>query len=577
MGAQWLAARLHIPGLILLVLTGITLGPVSGVLAPEELFGADLLQSLISLAVAIVLFEGGLSLHLREARHVGPALWRLIVGGLVLGFGLVMWLGVAVAGLELATAAVLGAILVVTGPTVIIPMLRGARIAFRPAALLKWEGIVNDPFGALLAILALQIAQITGDPETNVTTMVLLFALQAVGAGVLGAFVGWLLGRGLDGGFIREDLKSSVMLASVLSVYALAELMAHESGLLAVTTMGLVLANAHAASLEDIRHFKEQVSTLLVAFLFLVLSARLEPASLEALLGTPLLLIGLIVFVVRPVVVFASTAGAKLPWNERLLIGWIAPRGVVAAAVAGAFEPRLRDAGYADAHLLVPIVFGVILATVVLHGLSIRPIARRLDLAVKPGNGILVVGASTWAVALAQALARADAFVAMADTRYRRVTRARQEGLEVHFGDVLSDETALEFPFERISWLLAATADDSYNALVCVNFAREFGRDRVMQLTPQQNMGSAKGKEIKAHMTGNTPWGDAGVYQTIAERFWQGATFKVTQISEQFSWEQLQTQNPDAHFLFYVHQKKLGVITEGTEPPEGAKVVFQAH
>ena len=576
-GAQWLAARLHIPGLILLVLTGITLGPVTNVLDPSEMFGDELLRALISLAVAIILFEGGLSLHLREARHVGNALWRLILGGLILGFGLVMWLGVAVGGLEPPTAAVLGAILVVTGPTVIIPMLRGARLAFRPAALLKWEGIVNDPFGALLAILALQIAQILGAPEKgSLASTVVFFVLQAVAAGVLGAAVGWLLGRALDRGVIREDLKSPVMLAAVLGVYALSEMIAHESGLLAVTTMGMVLANAQTKSLEDIRHFKEQISTLLIAFLFIVLSARLELEDLRALLGWPAVLIALIVFVVRPIVVFASTAGSGLPFNERLLIGWIAPRGVVAAAVAGAFAPRLTEAGY-DAHLLVPIVFGVILATVTLHGLSIRPLARKLGLAVKPGNGILVVGASTWAVDLARALARADAFVAMADTRYRRVTRARQEGLEVHFGDVLSEETALEFPFERISWVLAATADDSYNSLVCVSFAREFGRDRVLQLTPPQGFGSAKGKEVKAHMTGNTPWAEDGVYQGIAERFWRGVTFKVTQTSEQFTWEQMRIQNPDATYWFYVHQNKLSVMTEGSEPPLGAKVVYQAE
>ena len=213
-GAQWLAARLHVPGLLLLLMTGIALGPVTGLLRPQDVFG-DLLEPLLRLAVAVVLFEGGLSLHLREARHVGPTLWRLIVSGLVLGFALVTLFAIAIGGLEPATAAVLGAILVVTGPTVIIPMLRGARIAFRPAALLKWEGIVNDPFGAMLAILAFQVVTLSDYTDSvGLASVVLEFVGWAILAGLVGIVIGWLLGKGLESGHIAEDLKSPVILAS---------------------------------------------------------------------------------------------------------------------------------------------------------------------------------------------------------------------------------------------------------------------------------------------------------------------------------------------------------------------------
>jgi len=575
-GAQWLASRLHLPALLLLLATGMTLGLLH-VLDPAEAFGPELLPHFVSLAVALVLFEGGLSLHLREARHVGHTLWRLILAGLILGFALVTVLGITVGKLTPATAAVLGAILVVTGPTVIIPMLRSSRIAFRPAALLKWEGIVNDPFGALLAILALQAsALLASDTSSGFAPMILWFLGKSLLSAAIGGVVGGLLARALHSGGIREDLKTSVILASVLTVFAIAESIGHESGLLAVTAMGVVLANSKTSSLEDIRHFKEQISTLLVAFLFIVLSAQLDPRSLEALLGPPLVLIALILFAVRPVVVLAATLGSKVPWNERILLGWVAPRGVVAAAVAGAFAPRLEENGVEDAYLLMPIVFGVILSTVVLHGLTLRPLARKLGLAAQTGNGVLLVGASTWAVSLAQALTRAGAFVALADTRYRKVTRARLAGLEVHFGDVLSEETALEFPLERISWLLAATADDSYNSLVNLNFARELGRERVLQVTPAPLPDGLRGVEFKSHMSGVTPWNDAGSYSSIAQRFWRGATFKVTQTSEQYPWNQVLTQNPTALFLFYVHQERLGVIGTDTQPPSGSQVVYLA-
>ncbi|MEM7199574.1 MAG: sodium:proton antiporter [Planctomycetota bacterium] len=575
-GAQWLAARLHLPALLLLLAIGVLLGPIVGVLRPEAVVGADLLTPLVQLAVAVILFEGGLSLHFREARHVGSTLGRLILSGLIVGFGSVTILAILVAGLSPPTAAVLGAILVVTGPTVIIPMLRGARISFRPAALLKWEGIVNDPLGALLAILVLQLTLAFEGQSGGALTLVMNFVGNAGLGFALGSVVGWGLGRALESNQIREDLKVPVILASVLGVFAGAELIQHENGLLAVTAMGLLLGNSGTSSLEDIRHFKEQVSTVLVGVLFIVLSAQLDLDSLRELLGAPLVLVLLILVVARPLVALVATAGTELPWNERLLIGWIAPRGIVAAAVAGAFQPRLIEAGYEDARLLVPIVFGVIAASVVLHGLSIRPLARRLDLAGKAGNGILLVGASTWMVGLARSLARAGAFVVLADTRYRRVSLARQAGLEVHFGDVLSEETELEMPLERVSWLLAGTADDSYNALVSVHFAREFGRQNVLQLTPVAAVGSVRGREVAAHMSGVTPWGQNASYGAIARRFWQGGSFKMTQTTEQFGIEVLREQNPDALFMFYLHQSRIHVMTAESSPPMGAKVVYLA-
>jgi hypothetical protein len=275
------------------------------------------------------------------------------------------------------------------------------------------------------------------------------------------------------------------------------------------------------------------------------------------------------------VVALAATWRSPLPWNERALLAWIAPRGVVAAAVAGSFEGPLRDEAQSpDAGMLVPIVFGVIIATVVLQGLSIRPLSRWLGLAARRGNGVLVVGASAWAVALAEALTRAGAFVAIADTRYRRVMRARIEGVDVHHGDVLSEETALELPLERVSWLLAATADDSYNSLVCMHFARELERSCVLQLTPTPTVGSARGKEVGSHLTGVVPWADSGTYGVLARRFWQNGAFKVTQLSDQFTFEQLREQNPGAMFLFYVYQQKLGILSQGAEAPADSKVVY---
>lgn len=566
---QWIANRLQVPAIILLLAGGIALGPVTGVLDPQALFG-DLLKPLVGISVAVILFEGGLSLNLREARAAGRTLWHLLLSGLIVGFAVVTVAGVYIGGLTLGTASVLGGILVVTGPTVIIPMLRTARITRRPATLLKWEGIVNDPLGALLAIFVFQLAAETAQ-GSSAMTIAGHFAVKMAASTALGVGAGWLLDKALDRGWLAEHLKSPVMLGAVVVVYTLAEQVGHETGLLAVTAMGLLLANLANPHVEDIRHFKEHLSTLLIGFLFVTLSASLQLADLERLWGPSLLLVAFILFVARPLVAFFGFLRTGLPWQERALIGWIAPRGVVAAAVAGAFEPRLREAGYADADLLVPIVFGVIMATVILHSLTIRPLARQLGLSAGGGAGILLVGGARWVLDLALALRKAGAEVVMTETTYRRVSRARREGLEVHFGDVLSEEMAYELPLERVSWVFAANDDDAYNSLVCVRFATTFGRNNVLQLAPAAGEGR---KDAEHSMLGRVPWGDAVTYNELTQRYWQNHAFRVTTLSEEFSWAQLRQRHPAALFLFYVKGGKLGVIEQGKEPPEEARVVF---
>lgn len=575
--AQWLAIATRLPALLLLLVIGLVLGPITGLVQPDEMFGEKggeaIVRAFVQLAVALVLFEGGLTLHLSEARHVGPTLWRLIISGLVLGFALTTAAAHYVGGLSIETSACVGAILVVTGPTVIMPMLRTARISMRPATLLKWEGIVNDPLGIMLAVLVLEIILIFNDSDETQHSVVAM-VLGILGAGILGTVVGWLLGNALAAGKIAEHLRSPIILASVLVVYALSDLGVHESGMLAVTAMGMVLAQRHDASLHDIHRFKEQISTLLVSLLFVVLSANLELSALERLWGKPLLVVAMILFVVRPILVMCATFRSGLPWQERALVGWIAPRGVVAAAMAGAFgDVLVNRAGIADGEVLMPIVFGVIMSTVLLHGLTIRPLARWLGLAAKEGNGILIVGASRWAVALAHALEKAGAYAVLADNRYRRVSRARMEGLGVHYGDVLHEDLSMELPMERVSWVLAATDEDPYNSLVCMHFVHELGRERTIQTTPIQSEGS---REAPGRILGKTPWGSEGSHDAITRRFWEGAAFKVTTTTAEFTYADLKAKNPKSLFMLYVFQNRIAVLDKDAQPAVGSKIVWLA-
>ncbi len=569
--AQWIASWLRLPALLLLLATGILLGPVTGVIVPQELFG-DALRPLVSLAVAVVLFEGGLSLQFEEARRAGPTLWRLIVSGLVLGTALTTAVGVWIAGLSFGTALVFGSVMVVTGPTVILPMLRTARLARRPATLLKWEGIVNDPLGVLLAFFAIQALGLFAPDSGGFFALLIPFIGATIAAVTIGWLAGILLGLALSKHLIAEHLRSPVILASVLAVHTSSELIRHESGVMAVTVCGIVLANSKIAEIHDVRHFKEQITTLLVSLLFIVLSANLELETLHALTGRPLLLVLAVIFLIRPILVGVATFRSGLPGNERALVSWIAPRGVVAAAMAGALVPELEHLGYADANLLVPLVFGVIIATVVMHGLSIRPVARKLGLAAGDNSGILVAGASRWALSLAQALAKTGVYVILADNRYRKVTRARQAGLDVHYGDILEEEAVYEFPMERISWVFAAGDDDSYNSLVCMHFMKELGREKTLQVTPSDT----EGKAGNHGMRGRSPWGTAGSYEAITGRFWRGGEFKVTQVTEEFSLEQLREDNTESLFLFYEHEGSLHMLSPDAKAPTGAKIVYMS-
>lgn len=574
-GAQWLAVRLRFPSIVLLLGTGILVGPVLDILEPDRFFG-DLLSPFVKLSVAVVLFEGGLSLRWREAKRLGWPLWSLCIVGLLVTFSATTALGIWAAGLTWQTAATIGAILVVTGPTVIKPMLRQARLPQRPSGLLKWEGIVNDPLGALLAVLVLQFATLGGEEmhSGELWATAGWLGLNALEAAALGLASGWLLGRALLAGIIPEHLKALSALAMVLAVFAIAdEFVLHESGLLAVTVMGVTLANSpQVRSVEDVRRFKEEITVLLISVLFIVLSARLQLDDLKTLTGGGLVLIGLVLFVVRPLAIGLATLRTRLPWQERVLIGWIAPRGVVAAAVGGAFGAELGRAGVPDANLLTPIIFGVIITTVLLHGLTIRPLAARLGLLAGDSRGLLIVGASAWTVDLARALKQAGLEVVIADNRYRRTSRARMQGITVVYGDVLHEDTLDDLPMERIGSLLAATDDEAYNSLVCTRFIPFLGRERVLELSSR----TEEGKEVETHLAGRMPWGEGATWDKLVNGYWHGRRFKVTELSEEYDWARLLEDQPGAMPFFTIAPRQLRPVEADDTPGNDVALVYYA-
>ncbi|MEZ0495913.1 cation:proton antiporter [Sphingomonas sp. IW22] len=519
-GAQWIAWRSGLPAIALMLVAGIIAGPVTGVIQPEEDFG-HLLEPAVSLAVAVILFEGGLSLNLRELRHADGGVHRLVLLGVPIGWALGALACYYVAGLVMPVAILFAGILVVTGPTVVIPLLRQTSVAARPRAILKWEAIVNDPIGALCAVVTYEILRQAGSGATVVQAMLSL-VLAAIVAGLIGFAAARILGWALPRGHVPEFLKAPVLLVVVIGTFVGSNAIQQETGLLAVTVMGVVLANMGLASLRDIISFKEDMTIILISGVFVLLSASLDLSVLRQFEWRFGLFLLTLLFVVRPATVLLSLAFSRIPWRERLFLGWIAPRGIVAVAITGLFALRLDELGYGDGGTLVALSFAVVAATIVAHGFSISAVAKLLGLTVPGGRGILIVGATPWALALADALRRLDVSVVVSDTSWQRLTPVREAGIPIYHGEILAEATEERLDLQQFGTLAAVTDNEAYNALVCNEFAPELGRDNVYQL------GDAAGddpRSLPASLRGRALFRSGLGVEDLARRDADGWTF----------------------------------------------------
>jgi len=541
-GAQWLAWRVHLPSILLLLVVGFLAGPITGLLHPDELFG-ELLLPVVSIAVAIILFEGGLSLSLRELREVGSVFLKLISLGALVTWGASAALAWLVFGLSPSLALLLGAILVVTGPTVIMPLLRHLRPRRRVGNTLKWEGIVIDPIGAILAVLVFEVILATSDPG-EATGMAALGVLKALGGGSgIGLVGAAVLVVALQRYWVPDFMQNPVTLMVVVLAYTAANHIQPESGLLAVTIMGVVLANQRAVTVKHIVEFKENLRVLLIAVLFIVLTARLSLASFADLGWNVALYLGLLIVVVRPLAVALSTLKSTLSWRERAFVAWLAPRGIVAAAVSSLFTLRLAEAGYPQADQLIALTFAVIAGTVTIYGLTAAPIARRLGVADPNPQGVLFIGAQPWARAIAQTLWNAGYPVRLVDDNWAAIAAARQAGLPTFYAGVLQEYVLDEIELEGIGRLVALTPNDEVNALAALHFMEVFGRSEVYQLSPD---GVTDEEELlPKHLRGRFLFGSDVTYSTLESRFNEGASVKRTPLTEEFSFDDFQSHYGD--------------------------------
>lgn len=543
-GAQWLAWWLRVPGIVLMLAAGLLIGPILGILEPHRDIG-PLLEPMIAIAVAFILFEGGMTLNFAELRDAARGVWRLVAIGAPLGWGLSTLALHFGAGLGWESSAVFGGIMIITGPTVIAPLLRSAKLARRPAALLQWEAIINDPLGALAAVLAFGVVLVL-DTATTFGGALVHFVLGiavAVGLGLAGGF-------GLAFAFRRamapEFLKVPVLIATILGVFALADTVLKETGLLAVTVMGVVIANANLASFDVLHRFKEYATVLLVSGVFILLAASVDLAELGRLSLSAAVFVALVVLVVRPLTVFLSLAGSGIPFREQLMVGLTGPRGVVLVAVSGLFGERLAGLGFEDGRTIAPLALVLVTATVVLHGFTLRPLARLLGLTVAGTPGVLIVGGSRFSQSLAESLRRADLPVLIADPNPGHLWRARTEGIDTFSGDILSELAEHAVEMMQYETIVAASDNDAYNTLVAIELAPEMGRDRVFQLRRRK---SDSARHQLPRTLGGKPFGPEQGYEELERLVGVGWTVRRTGLTGEFGLADWRAANPEAILL----------------------------
>ncbi|NWO04975.1 MAG: sodium:proton antiporter [Alteromonadaceae bacterium] len=546
---QWLAWRVRMPAILFLLIGGIVAGPVTGFLQPEAVFD-DLLFPLISLAVAIILFEGSLTLRAEEIRSHGKMVRNLIpVGSIVtctIGTLAARWL------LEVPweVALLFGAISVVTGPTVIAPLLRAVRPTSSIANILRWEGIIIDPVGALLAVLVFE--GIVSWGQGNVFGHSAWIFGKTVMVGLLiGAAAGYLNGLALRKHWLPQYLHNAGTLTFMLGVYVLSNELAHESGLLTVTVMGIWMANMKQVPVEDILEFKESLSVLLISALFIILAARVDFGSIAELGWGLAAVLAILMLVARPVSIFLSAIGTSLNWREKVYLSWIGPRGIVAAAVSALFAFQLERIGFEGADVLVPMVFMLIITTVTLQSLTARPFARLLNVQEPPAHGFLILGANPVARLIAEALKKHDVPVMLTDTNWENVRQARMKNMPVYFGNPVSEHAATHMDLTGIGNVLILSPYKQLNSLATYHFLDWFGDGSVFSLSEGDQDQRARLQTAGKVQRTRGLFNEVS-YAKLASLVSQGYTVKTTLLREEFGYQQFMEQYQNQPLVLFV-------------------------
>lgn len=512
--AQWLAWRIKIPAILPLIIIGLAMGPGSTfftadggkLLDGDNIFSGDLLFAFVSISVGVILFEGGLTLKLKEIRYQAGVVRNLLIFGPV-----VTLVGGGIAahyllGLDYRLAFLFGALIIVSGPTVVTPILRNVRPNVRVNNVLKWEGILIDPLGALIAVLVyefIQTSHINNADTIEVFKEFFITVSAGMFVGTLSAlFLRWLMRKNR----IPAYLRNVVALGLVIFAFTFAEALAHEAGLMSTTFMGIILANVRVEDFKKILSFKEDVSIILISVLFILLSSRINVVQIEKLGLDALILFGVVVLAIRPIGVWLSTLGSNFNWREIVFMSWVGPKGIVAAAVASLFALQLTsgegsaaDINTAQAELILPLTFMMIVGTVIIQGSTAKPLARLLKVEREEPRGYLIAGANENARTIGKFLRSRGVDVLLADTSKNNLKEAHNQGFDTYDGSILSDNVFEEIDLTNLGYLMALTSSAEVNSLAVKYFEEEFGNERVFRLSSKKEQ-EVKDIEFPAHV-----------------------------------------------------------------------------
>jgi len=499
--AQWIAWRLKLPAILPLILIGLAVGPLSSLLSEsgikwlepiyngkKGLFPGESLFYFDELAIGIILFEGALTLKREEVNNIGPSILNLISIGSTVTFIGGTLLAHYIIGLNWSISAFFAALIIVTGPTVIAPILRNLQIKKDVASVLKWESILIDPIGALAAVLVyefialdLETANFILESLKHVTKIVLIgIALGGLGALSLKQF--------LSRNWVPHYLLNVFTLAFVLAIFVLSGILVPDSGLFTVVTMGLLLANMKVPHIKEILYFKESISVLLISVLFILLSANITIADLELILDVKVLILFLaVILVLRPIGVLLSTINSNLSLKEKLFISWVGPRGIVAAGIASLYGTKLLAKNYPDAEYITPLVFTIVLGTVLLNATTAGFIAKIFGVVIDKSSGILIIGANRAALLLAKYLKNNGREVALIDSNIDNVRFAKRMGLQAFDANVYTDDIKDILELGEMGYLMALTSSSQVNKFVLKEYKDDFGKNGAFRLiTPDE-------------------------------------------------------------------------------------------
>lgn len=536
--SQWLAWKISKPAIVIMSLAGLIVGPFLNIIVPSQVLGDSIYKSIISISVALILFEGSLSLDFKEITDTKMTIKRIVVFGALISWILGSLSAYFLAGLSITTSLVIGALLIVTGPTVIIALLRQAKLDSKVSTILKWEGILVDPMGAILAVLSFEAAEVFASSSVSPGILV-KFGIGVLIAVAIGGLVGIGTGRALQKNYFPEYLKSAIVLCLVLGTFSLSESITHETGLLAVTVMGVILANMHISSIEQVKHFNENISILLTSSVFVMLTSSLSRSILVDIFQLKIILFVLsMLFIVRPLSIWLSTIGTDLNIREKTLIGWIAPRGIVALTVTGYFSNLLVEEGHQDAELLLALTFALVIVTVIAHGFSIQPLAKKLGLAHDGKPGLVIVGSNPFSVALAKFLKDWDVPSLIVDYSGKNLENVINTDIETYQGENLYEVANYNLDLVIYKKMLLNTPIPLYNILVSNEFVSRF--EHTSSICIINVLGDKVRSDFKELQKIGVPrLGDyRATYLSLIRLVEDGYDFAATQITEELTEEE---------------------------------------